>query len=99
MLTKTATGLSAEVRPAATDPARQLLEQAAEIDLLLRPVFNNPIFEERLIDGRLVAYYSSLNLRALVINATDASLGWTPVVIERTDEVRHEEPRRSRIWL
>ena len=96
-LTKTPAGLAVEVTPAATEAARELLDQAAEIALLMRPIFNDAVFEERLIDGVLTAFYTSANLRAILISATDASEGWPEAVIQRLTEGRQDE--RRRIWF
>ena len=98
VLRKTDAGLEFEVTPAATDAARELLEQAAEVSLLGRPVFNAPLeFEERLIDGRLIAFYRLANLRAILLGPSDAVEGWPPVLIDRLTEGRQEE--RRRIWF
>ena len=98
MLRQVDGGLSFEVTPAATDAARELLEQAAEVSLLGRPVFNAPLeFEERLIDGRLIAFYRLANLRAILLGPSDAVEGWPPVLIDRLTEGRQEE--RRRIWF
>ena len=96
-LRRTAEGLAVELRPATTDAARELLEQAAEVSLLMRPVFNEAVFEERLVDGVLTAFYSSANLRAVLLGPTDASEGWPVVLIDRPTEGRQEE--RRRLWL
>ena len=64
----------------------------------MRPVFNEAVFEERLVDGVLTAFYSSANLRAVLLGPTDASEGWPVVLIDRATEGRQAEERR-RIWL
>ena len=101
ILTKTEDALEIEITPADTEASRELLRQAEEVPLLMRPIFNNEQFTE--VDG--VATYESANLRAILIGPTDSAQGWPEVKIERAeprhkvDELEAHSKRRRRMWL
>ena len=95
ILTKTDDALEIEITPADTEAARELLRQAEEIPLLMRPIFNQPEFEER--GG--VAYYKKANLRAILIGPTDSAEGWPEVKIERAEPRHKVDELEAHRWL
>lgn len=79
-----------------TSAGRDLLELAGAVNVLARPFFNQDAstFVER--DG--VADYSDVELRAVIVGASDADEGW-PAVELGEGPGQETARRRARVWL
>ena len=81
-----------------------LLETMEAVPVFARPALDLDASDFDLVDR--VATYRSAEVRALTIGATDASAGWTPLVLgevgEGAPDRRREAPeprRRAALWL
>ena len=81
-----------------TQAVLDVLAQSESVPVYARPIFRSldaSDFTERMVDGRLVAFYSGhLFLRGILIGPADRSLGWTPIVFAAGDD-DDSEPRSA----
>ena len=77
-----------------TQAGRELAEQARNVPLYARPVFVGGTQD----DAAGVAHIRNARLRAITIGPTDATDGWTPIVVEGVEQLSDARSERPRVW-
>ena len=95
-LAETREGLKVESSLPDTQAARDLIAQAENVPLLVRPYFDQGASE--FVEEGTTAVYDRMALRAILIGASDQAEGW-PAAELVEPEARQAEPRRRRVWL
>ena len=99
-VTEQANGLAVSSSLPDSQAARDLVAMAETVPLLIRPSFDQKA--STFVEDGPTAIYSKMQLRAILIGASDMAKGWPPATLEEPpQEPRglHSEQKRVLTWL